>query len=64
MMGRMSRNALSAALLVVALVGLGVQVREIRHGIPGQHALIVAAYIAVVIYAAASIVMRTRGARG
>ena len=63
-MSRVTRNAISAALLVVALVGLAVQYREIRAGIPGQHTFVVAAYVAVVVYAAASIVLRTRGARG
>jgi G:T-mismatch repair DNA endonuclease (very short patch repair protein) len=64
MMSRITRNAISFALLVVALIGLGVQYREIREDIPGPHTLIVAAYIAVVIYASASIVLRMRGARG
>jgi hypothetical protein len=63
-MSRVTRNAISAALLVVALVGLAVQFREIHQGIPGQHAFVVAAYIAVVVYAGASIVLRARGARG
>ncbi|HTV73953.1 MAG TPA: hypothetical protein VME66_09640 [Candidatus Acidoferrales bacterium] len=64
MMSRVTRNAISFALLVVALIGLGVQYREIREDIPGPHAFVIAAYVAVVIYASASIVLRIRGARG
>jgi hypothetical protein len=57
------RNILSFALLVVALVGIGVQVRLVRMGIVGpQTRLTIAAYILIAIYAGVSIAVRLRAA--
>jgi hypothetical protein len=57
------RNILSFALLVVALVGIGVQVRLVRMGVVGpQTRLTIAAYILIAIYAGASIAVRLRAA--
>ena len=56
------RNALSALLLVVALVGVAVQVRLVRMGIvQPQTRLVLAAYVLIAIYAGASIAVRFRG---
>ncbi|HEY0798942.1 MAG TPA: hypothetical protein VGD50_07315 [Candidatus Baltobacteraceae bacterium] len=64
MMSRTVRNIISGALLVASIAGLVVQYNEIRTGVPGQHSLIIPAYIVMAIYAGASIYLRTRGARG
>ncbi len=59
------RNALSAVLLVVALAGIVVQLREIRAGIIlPQTRLVLVAYIVIALYALASIAVRARAARG
>ncbi|MGP6158549.1 MAG: hypothetical protein ACLPYS_13780 [Vulcanimicrobiaceae bacterium] len=59
------RNAISAALLVVALVGVAVQLkagnRGLEHGLQGHFVL--AGYILVAIYAGASIAVRLRATR-
>jgi hypothetical protein len=59
------RNAISAALLVVALAGIAVQLRAGSHGIDRgvQGHFVLAGYILVAIYAAASIAVRLRAAR-
>ncbi len=59
------RNALSAILLVVALAGIVVQLREIRAGIiMAQTRFVLVAYIVIALYAAASIAVRLGAARG
>ena len=59
------RNALSALLLVVAIAGIVVQLREIRSGfIFPQTRLVLVAYIIIALYAAASIAVRVGAARG
>jgi hypothetical protein len=59
------RNALSALLLVVALAGIVVQLREIRSGIIfPQTRLVLVAYIVIALYASASIAVRLGAARG
>ncbi|MBV9101982.1 MAG: hypothetical protein JO060_00235 [Candidatus Eremiobacteraeota bacterium] len=55
------RNLLSAALLVVALIGIGLEVRALRLGIPGPHRLEISVYFIVAVYALASIVFRSLG---
>jgi hypothetical protein len=56
------RNALSALLFVVAVVGVVVQLREIHQGLVlPQTRLVLAAYILIAIYALASIALRLRG---
>jgi hypothetical protein len=59
------RNAISAALLVVALVGIAMQLEAARHGLGRglQGHFVLAAYILVALYAAASIVVRVRASR-
>ena len=58
------RNALSALLLVVAVVGVLVQLQEIRRGfITPQTRLVLVAYIMIALYAMASIAVRWRAAR-
>jgi len=56
------RNApvISAALLVVALVGAYVEYRAFKAGIPGEHRLVFAVYLVVAIYALASLILRLR----
>ncbi len=59
------RNALSVLLLVVALAGIVVQLREIRAGfIYPQTRLVLVAYIVIALYAGASIAVRLSAARG
>jgi len=59
------RNALSALLLVVAVSGIVVEIREINQGIViPQTRLVLTAYVLIAIYALASIVIRVRAARG
>ena len=58
------RNALSALLFVVAIVGIGVQLRLIHQGIvEPQTRLVLIAYILIAIYAVASIALRLRSAK-
>jgi hypothetical protein len=55
------RNAISVALLIVALVGIGTEIRAIHLGmVDGQTRLTLAGYILIAIYAAASIAVRFR----
>ena len=55
------RNVLSGVLFVVAVVGIFIQVREIRQGlILPQTRLTLIAYFLIAIYAAASIALRLR----
>ncbi len=55
------RNALSVVLLAVALTGIVVQVRLVRMGlVQPQTRLVLAAYVLIAIYAAASIAVRFR----
>ena len=59
------RNALSALLLIVAIAGIVVQLREIRSGIIiPQTRLVLVAYIMIALYASASIAVRINAARG
>ena len=56
------RNALSAILFVVAIAGIGVQLRLVHQGIvEPQTRLVLVAYILIAIYAVASIALRLRG---
>jgi hypothetical protein len=56
------RNALSALLFVVAIVGIAVQLRNVQQGIvDSQTRLVLIAYILIAVYALASIVVRWRG---
>jgi len=58
------RNALSALLFVVAVVGIFVQLREVRAGLVfPQTRLVLIAYFLIAIYAIASIAVRIRAAR-
>ncbi len=57
------RNALSVALLVVALFGAFVDYREYQAGVPGNHRLMLAAYFLIAIYAAATLVLRMRAGK-
>jgi len=55
------RNAISVALLIVAIVGIGTEVRLIHLGmVDSQTRLTLAGYIIIAIYAAASIAVRLR----
>ncbi|MBD5653934.1 MAG: hypothetical protein IAI50_01990 [Candidatus Eremiobacteraeota bacterium] len=55
------RNVLSAILLIVAIAGIVVQIREIHQGIIfPQTRLTLIAYFLIAIYAAASIALRLR----
>ena len=55
------RNAISVALLIVALLGIGTEIRLIHLGaVDGQTRLTLAAYILIAIYAGASIAVRLR----
>jgi hypothetical protein len=59
------RNALSAILFVVAVVGIVVKVGEIRHGIvDATTRFVLACYIVIALYALASIAARVSAARG
>ncbi len=58
------RNALSAVLLVVAVAGIVVKLREVRQGLVfPETRLVLIAYFLIAIYAAASIALRLRAAR-
>ena len=58
------RNALSAVLFVVAVVGIIVKMREVREGLVfPETRLVLIAYFLIAIYAAASIAIRLRAAR-
>ncbi len=58
------RNGLSALLLLVAVIGIVVQIREVRAGIVlPQTRLVLVAYIVIALYALASIAVRLRAAR-
>ncbi len=58
------RNALSAVLLVVAVTGIVVKMREVHQGlIFPETRLTLIAYFLIAIYAAASIAIRLRAAR-
>jgi hypothetical protein len=58
------RNALSAVLFVVAVIGIAVQIREIRQGLVfEQTRFTLVAYILIALYALASIAIRSRGIR-
>lgn len=58
------RNALSAVLFVVAVVGIIVKLHEVRQGlIFPETRLVLIAYFLIAIYAAVSIALRLRGAR-
>lgn len=55
------RNAISFVLLVIALIGVGSEIRLIRMGVVQSNTrLTLAAYILIAIYAAASIAVRFR----
>ncbi len=54
------RNALSALLFVVAVVGIAVQLRLVHEGrVDSQTRLVLAGYFLVAIYALAAMVVRT-----
>jgi hypothetical protein len=56
------RNAISALLFVVAVVGVFVQIRNVHQGLVGPETrLVLIAYILIAIYALAAIVVRSRG---
>lgn len=58
------RNALSAILFVVAIVGIVVKLGEIHSGIiDSMTRFVLAAYIVVVLYALTSIVVRVNAQR-
>lgn len=58
------RNALSAVLFVVAVVGIIVKMREVREGLVfPETRLVLIAYFLIAIYAAASIAIRVRASR-
>jgi hypothetical protein len=58
-----ARNALSALLFVVAVVGIFVQLRNVREGIVGPETrLVLVAYFLIAIYALAAIAVRLRAA--
>jgi hypothetical protein len=58
------RNALSAILFVVAVVGIVVKLGEVRHGIvDGTTRFVLAGYMVVALYALASIAARVNAAR-
>lgn len=61
---RLYRNALSAVLFVVAVVGISVQLRLVHQGIvEPQTRIVLIAYVLIAIYAVASIALRLRGAK-
>jgi hypothetical protein len=51
---------LTVALLVAAIVGIFVEVRAARLGVPGTHRLTLAVYAIVALYAIASLIARAR----
>ena len=53
------RNALSAVLFVVAVIGAYLELRYTRLGLPGPHRLALTVYIIVAIYALASMFLRS-----
>jgi hypothetical protein len=56
-----ARNALSAILFIVAVVGIVVQVRNVHQGLVGPETrLVLVAYFVIALYALAAIVVRTR----
>jgi membrane protein DedA with SNARE-associated domain len=56
-----ARNALSALLFVVAVIGIGVQLHNVRQGLVGPETrLVLVAYVLIAIYALAAIVVRLR----
>ncbi len=56
-----ARNALSALLFVVAVIGIFVQIRNVREGIVGPETrLVLIAYFLIAIYALAAIAVRLR----
>ncbi len=59
-----ARNALSVLLLVVAITGLIVQIRDVREGfVFPQTRLVIVGYAVIVVYAIASIAVRVSAAR-
>ena len=59
-----ARNAISVLLLVVALVGIAVQIRDVRQGIVlPQTRLVLVSYVLIALYAVASIAVRIGAAR-
>jgi hypothetical protein len=58
------RNAISVALLAVAVAGAYFEYRAARSGVPGPHQLVIAAYALIAIYAAASLALRMRAGGG
>jgi hypothetical protein len=54
------RNGISVLLLVVAATGAYVDYRAYQAGVPGQHRLVITAYLVVAIYALASLILRAR----
>ncbi len=58
------RNALSVVLFFVALAGIVVQLNLLRHGIVlARTRLVLAGYVLIALYAAASIAVRVRAAK-
>ena len=56
------RNALSALLFVVAVIGIVVQIQNVHQGLVGPETrLVLIGYFLIAIYALASIVVRWRG---
>jgi NADH:ubiquinone oxidoreductase subunit K len=56
-----ARNALSAVLFVVAVIGIVVQLRNVREGLIGPETrLVLVAYSVIALYALASIAVRLR----
>jgi hypothetical protein len=58
------RNVISVALLIVAAAGAYLEFRAARAGVPGPHQLVIAAYVLIAIYAAASLALRMRAGGG
>ncbi len=59
-----ARNAISALLLVVAVVGIIVQIRNIQQGIVfPQTRFVLVGYAVIAVYALASIAVRVSAAR-
>jgi len=56
-----AQNALSAVLFVVAVIGIVVQLRNVREGLVGPETrLVLVAYSVIALYALASIAVRLR----
>ena len=56
-----ARNALSAVLFVVAVIGIVVQLRNVREGLIGPETrLVLVAYSVIALYALAPIAVRLR----